>query len=92
MSKDENGENEIEGRNWTCSNSIVQNCKDITLTEKDELTDVIEYAVSKCTEDKIIKDDYFCIYLIKIEEIFKICKEFQYYFSNYLNQMRYKLN
>lgn len=92
MSKDENGKNEIEGRNWTCSSSIVQNCKDITLTEKDELTDVIEYAVSKCTEDKIIKDDYFCIYLIKIEEIFKICKEFQYYFSNYLNQMRYKLN
>ncbi len=92
MSKDENGENEVQGRNWTCSNGIVQNCKDITLTEDDELTDVIEHIIKQCPEDKIIKDDYFKIYLIKIEDIFKICKEFQYYFSNYLNQMRYKLN
>lgn len=91
MSKDENEENEVQGRNWTCSHGITQNCKDITLTEKDELTDVIEYVIKNIPEDRIIKDDFFCIYIIKIEEIFKICKEFKYYFADYLNKMRYQL-
>lgn len=91
MSKDENT-TDIEGRNWTCSHSITKYCKDMTLTQEDSLTDVIEYVIKNCPDDKKIIDKHFSIYMISIDELAKTCTQFRDLISKYINEMRYNLN
>ena len=92
MSKEEEDKGGVKGRSWSCSTGIVKNCVDIDLSYDEYENYLIKQELKKLKEEKIIKHDFFTIYIIDIKEIVEKVKEFKTLFRTHINNMRIALN